>query len=109
MEGEGQVVVFLGTEVVVRKGRKAGAEGMAQVGRAEEVVAHPPEKLEEGKPKWQNCKTQRERGPEEVKCPSQTKQEGAKDISTSERTRSSEKPSEMGSVSVRSIAMGCGG
>ena len=40
-----QVVVFLGTEVVVRKDRKAGAEGMAQVGRAEEVVARPPEKL----------------------------------------------------------------
>ena len=53
MEGEGQVVVFLGTEVVVRKDRKAGAEGMAQVGRAEEVVARPPEKLKEGKPKWQ--------------------------------------------------------
>ena len=25
----------------------------------------------------QHCKTQRERGPEEAKCPSQTKQEGA--------------------------------
>ena len=46
MEGEGQVVVFLGTEVV-------GAKGMAQVGRAEEVVARPTEKLREGKPRWQ--------------------------------------------------------
>ena len=27
-------------------------EGMAQVGRAEEVVARPPEKLKEGKPEW---------------------------------------------------------
>ena len=34
--------------------------------------------------------------------------EGAGDISTSDRTGSSEKPSEIGSVSVRSIAMGCG-
>ena len=48
MEGEGQVVVFLGTEVVVHKDRKVGAEGMAQVGRAEEVVARPPETLKEG-------------------------------------------------------------
>ena len=50
MEGEAQVVVFLGTEVVAHMDRKAGAEGMAQVGRApEEVVAHPPEKLKGGK------------------------------------------------------------
>ena len=32
-----------------------------------------------------------------------------KKISTSERTGSSERPSEMGSVSVRSIDIGCGG
>ena len=44
-----------------------------------------------------------------MKCPSQTKQEGAGNISTSERTGSSERPSEMGSVSVRSIDIGCGG
>ena len=49
-----QVVVSLGTEVVVRKDRKAGAEGMAQVGRApEEVVARPLEKLKGEKPRWQ--------------------------------------------------------
>ena len=54
MEGEAQVVVFLGMEVVVRKDRKAGAEGLAQVGRApEEVVAHPPEKLKGEKPRCQ--------------------------------------------------------
>ena len=41
MEGEVQVVVFLGTEVVVRKDRKAGAEGMAQVGRAEGGFGSP--------------------------------------------------------------------
>ena len=54
MEGrEAQVVVSLGTDVVVPK-VKAGAEGMAQVGRApEEVVAHPHEKLKGGKPRWQ--------------------------------------------------------
>ena len=39
--------------MVVRKDRKAGAEGMAQVGRAEEVLARPLEKLKEGKPRWQ--------------------------------------------------------
>ena len=51
---EAQVVVSLGTEVVVRKDRKAGAEEMAQVGRAaEEVVARPLEKLTGEKPKWQ--------------------------------------------------------
>ena len=49
------------------------------------------------------------RGPEEVKCPSQTKQEGAGNMSTSERTGSSERPSEVGSVSVRPIDIGCGG
>ena len=54
MEGEAQVVVSLGTDVVVRKDRKAGAEGMAQVGRApEEVVARPLEKLKGEKPRWQ--------------------------------------------------------
>ena len=43
MEGEAQVVVFLGTEVVVRKDWKAGAKGMALVERV----------LEEGeKPEW---------------------------------------------------------
>ena len=42
-------MVFLGTDMVVRKDQKAGAEGMAQVGRApEEVVARPLEKLKEG-------------------------------------------------------------
>ena len=52
--GEALVVVFLGTDVVVRKDRKAGAEGMAQVVRApEKVVARPLEKLKEGKPRWQ--------------------------------------------------------
>ena len=48
-------MVFLGTEAVVQKDGKEGAEGMAQVGRApEEVVAHPPEKLKGGKP---GCQT----------------------------------------------------
>ena len=56
----------------------------------------------------QHCKTQRDKGPEEVKCPPKTKEEGAGNISTSERTGSPERPSEMGSVSVRSIAMGEG-
>ena len=54
MEGEAQVVVFLGIEEVVRKDRRAEAEGMAQVVRApQEVVAHPPEKLKAEKPRWQ--------------------------------------------------------
>ena len=35
MEGEAEVVAFLGAEVVVRKDRKAGAEGMAQVDRGQ--------------------------------------------------------------------------
>ena len=33
MEGEGQVVVYLGTEVVVRKDRKAGGDGAGGAGR----------------------------------------------------------------------------
>ena len=54
MEEEAQVVVFLGTMWWCARTWKAGAEGMAQVGRApEEVVAHPPEKLKEEKPRWQ--------------------------------------------------------
>ena len=47
MEGKVQVVVFLGTEVVVRKDRKAGAEGMALVGWALEEVVQTGEK-----PQW---------------------------------------------------------
>ena len=53
MEGEVQVVVFLGTEVVVCKDRKAGAKGMALVGRAlEEVVARQLETQTGEKPEW---------------------------------------------------------
>ena len=46
--------------------------------------------------------------PEEVKCPSQTKHEEAGNTLTSERTGSSERPSEMGSVSVKSMPWAAG-
>ena len=68
MEGEVQVMVFLGTEVVVRKDRKAGAKGMALVGRAlEEVVARPLETQTGEKPEWRKSNP----GKEEAKVASQ--------------------------------------
>ena len=89
-----------GSKEELKKKRKSEGRN-----RCTRLQAHPLD----GHSTSAGSKTQRERGPEEEKCPSQTKQEGARDISTSERTGSSERPSEMGSVSVRSIAMGCGG
>ena len=70
MEGEAQVVVFLGKEVVVRKDRKAGAKGMALVGRAlEEVVARPLETQTGEKPEWRKSNL----GKEGAKVASQRK------------------------------------
>ena len=64
----GQGAVFLGTEVVVRKDRKAGAKGMALVGRAlEEVVARPLETQTGEKPEWRKSNP----GKEEAKVASQ--------------------------------------
>ena len=56
----------------------------------------------------QHCKTQRERGPEEAKCPSLTKQEGAGGRGTlsEKEARSSDMSSEKPSGSMRLISTG---
>ena len=51
--GGAQVVVSLGTEVVVRKDWKAGAEMWQARWAPQEVVARPLEKLMGEKPRWQ--------------------------------------------------------
>ena len=53
-------MVSLGTEVVVRKDRKAGAEMWQARWAPEEVVARPLEKLMGEKPRWQKSSPGRE-------------------------------------------------
>ena len=61
MEGGAQALVSLGTQVVVCKGRKAGAEGMALVGQPlEEVVARPLETQTGERPEWRKSNPGRE-------------------------------------------------